>query len=474
MPRIFLTYYRRENADSARRLFDTLKTTLGHPYQFVLSDVDVDPRSNEDWVAHEPRMVDAVRSCDVFLAVLDSSDWDPAPSSTRKEFRFEIEAALRNDTRVVPVLLGRGERPALHDLPDNLRPLRLMQFADVRYENWNADVRNLGTLLRGSAVVLAPAPPPSASMPVDLPVYRHDVGSEANQKLKALKRWFKGDGWVNSATRGRGAGVGPVEEVKLGAATPKSVSSGQEFVAHFVAYPAGREREVRKLLKAQSPKATPVLGARTCRWRRGITVAVRVRGECLEIEQPEQTFTWKGDIESLDFAARVVKGTPQREVVVKYDVLVEGFVVAGLRLTMKVTARPGRDKRTSVSAYAPRTAFASYSKPDRSVVTHMIGAIQRAAGIDVFEDCLDLNPGDEWKPRLGREIKKRDLFMLFWSASAAASTWVEWEWRLALRNKRGERFQIHPLEPDVTPPKPLQGLHFGSVHSIVADYYARR
>jgi hypothetical protein len=252
------------------------------------------------------------------------------------------------------------------------------------------------------------------------------------------------------------------------------VLPGQEFVVHFVAYPAGEEREVRKLLKAQSPKSTPVLGARTCRWRRGVNVTVRVRGDGLEFAQSEQTFMWSGNIESLDFDAKVAKDTPARDVVVKYDVLVEGLLVAALRLTMKVSARKARDKRTSVAALAPRTAFASYSKRDRYVVAHVAGVLEDSAGINVFVDCLDMKRGEEWKPRLRKEIKKRELFMLFWSDAAASSIWVEWEWKLALRKKRKKGFQIHPLEPDVAPPKALEGLHVNSLHTIVAAYYANR
>jgi hypothetical protein len=510
--RIFITYQRREQADSVRRLYDTLSTLTkecAHDDQLILSDIHLDSPSTPDWIARQPAMIDAARDCDLFLAVLDSDNWNPTPDSARRQFQFEFRAAMGSYRRIVPVLLGHGAVPPPHDVPDALKPLQFMYVTRLRDDNWNADVRNLAehlfTPLEPVRKAAAPQSPPPArgavapsrsapapvslpSMSKEFPAYSHNVKlstadgghvrpsarpSTIGAKLGALKRWFRGSGGSSAGTRERTPAARPVEEVKLGAATPKSVTAGQEFVAHFVAYPAGREREVRRILKAQSPKATPVLGARSCRWKGGVKVAVRVQGECLNFEQPQQTFTWDGKIESLDFAATVAKGTPPRDVVLKYDVLVEGFAVAGLRLTIKISAARTRwHKQAAVAAYAPRTAFASYSSKDRSVVTHMIGAIHRAAGIDVFEDCLDLNPGEQWKPRLSKEIRKRDIFMLFWSTAAAASVWVEWEWRTALRNKRKERFQIHPLQPDVTPPKDLQGRHFGSLHTIVADYYA--
>jgi hypothetical protein len=103
----------------------------------------------------------------------------------------------------------------------------------------------------------------------------------------------------------------------------------------------------------------------------------------------------------------------------------------------------------------------------------MVGAIERSAGISVFQDCLDLKASEAWKPRLTREIGASDLFLLFWSRSAAESLWVEWEWKTALREKGKEAMQIHPLEPDVTPPNALDDLHFADIHAIVADYFSK-
>ena len=84
-------------------------------------------------------------------------------------------------------------------------------------------------------------------------------------------------------------------------------------------------------------------------------------------------------------------------------------------------------------------------------------------------DCLSLRPGDEFKKTLRSEIQQREIFLLFWSRHAQASKWVEWEWRTALRFKKREAIQPHPLD-SVTiapPPKELAMLHFGDPYMMM-------
>jgi hypothetical protein len=76
--RIFITYQRREQADSVRRLYDALSTLtkeFAHGDQIILSDIHLDSPSTPDWIARQPAMIDAARDCDLFLAVLDSDNW---------------------------------------------------------------------------------------------------------------------------------------------------------------------------------------------------------------------------------------------------------------------------------------------------------------------------------------------------------------------------------------------------------------
>jgi hypothetical protein len=71
--------------------------------------------------------------------------------------------------------------------------------------------------------------------------------------------------------------------------------------------------------------------------------------------------------------------------------------------------------------------------------------------------------------RLADEIRARDLFLLFWTAAAANSEWVTWEWKTALAAKGKDRLQVHALESGIAPPEQLEDLHFGDVMMLIRD-----
>ena len=264
--------------------------------------------------------------------------------------------------------------------------------------------------------------------------------------------------------------------VRLGASAPAQAAPGSEFSVRFVAYPPADEAAVARLLTELSARSEHRLNVHECRWQPGTTVTVRAAARRIDIAPAEQTFTWDGRRVLLDFDATVADDAPEGVVVLKLDVAVDGIVVARLRLDLAIaratdTAQPPVATTTSEPA---RSAFASYSSKDRERVLDRLAAVRIATGLDVFLDCLALNPGEQWKPRLEREIKGRDLFLLFWSPDSAASPWVEWEWRTALGEKGREAMQIHPLATGVKPPPELKDLHFGDVYMLVREAQVAR
>jgi hypothetical protein len=87
--------------------------------------------------------------------------------------------------------------------------------------------------------------------------------------------------------------------------------------------------------------------------------------------------------------------------------------------------------------------FISYSSKDRETVAAIATAYQ-AAGVEHFFDRTSLKSGEEWSPRLRKEIDRADLFHLCWSRAAAASEWVEKEAEHALTRRRRAK------KPDIT------------------------
>jgi tetratricopeptide (TPR) repeat protein len=262
-----------------------------------------------------------------------------------------------------------------------------------------------------------------------------------------------------------------LQPVQLGASAPGQAKPGGEFTARFAAYEKVLEQEVRDLLKKLSPSAEPTLGIEECRWKRGTFVTVKLSGRGLSLDPPEQQFVWQGGRSIVDFDVTVANDAEEGAIPLKFDVAIEGIVVARLRLELEITANPTKKAVSTAIGEPARTAFASYSSKDRLRVLDRVDAIQISAGIDVFQDCLDLNPGEEFKPRLDNEIRERDLFLLFWSKSASESKWVNWELETALKEKGEQALQLHPLDPGVKPPAGLEKLNIGSVAMWVRKGY---
>lgn len=260
----------------------------------------------------------------------------------------------------------------------------------------------------------------------------------------------------------------PATSVRLGVSAPARVAPGGEFTARFVAYVAALEDKVRDTLAALSPRATPHLGVRECEWKAGTRVVVTLTARGLAVDPPEQSFAWSGAENLLEFDVGVPADAQPGTIVLKFDAAVEGIAVARLRVDLEIAADTARTPQPAVttSVEPARSAFASYSSVDRLRVLDRISAVRIATGIDVFVDCLDLRPSEEWKPQLDAEIMKRELFLLFWSKAASESKWVDWEWRTALARHSEDALQVHPLDIGIKPPAELKHLHFGDKYMV--------
>jgi hypothetical protein len=112
-------------------------------------------------------------------------------------------------------------------------------------------------------------------------------------------------------------------------------------------------------------------------------------------------------------------------------------------------------------------AFLSYSRKDIAMASLVASALKMRE-IDLFVDLTEMEPGEEWRPRLKEAIDQADLFCLLWSNNAAGSEVVEWECRQVCdrwhrTNKSSPA--IRPLaleEPTPKPPHCIADLHCDS------------
>jgi hypothetical protein len=128
---IFISYRRQDSSDVTGRIYDRLIEHFGKPS--VFKDVDSIPLGTD----FRKNLDDSVAQCDVFLTVI-GSQWLVGDVGQRRlddeaDFvRIEIEAALRRNIPIVPVLVQGATIPRSEDLPETLQSLVYRNGIPVR------------------------------------------------------------------------------------------------------------------------------------------------------------------------------------------------------------------------------------------------------------------------------------------------------------------------------------------------------
>jgi formylglycine-generating enzyme required for sulfatase activity len=141
---IFINYRRGDDGGNAGRLFDCLRDEFASEQLFM--DVDsIAPGLDFVQVLQEQ-----VARCDVLLVVIGKNWLDARDEEGARRLddpddfvRIEIEAALRQGKRVIPVLVGEGRMPRPDALPDAIRPLARRNGVRLTHERFRADVQGL-------------------------------------------------------------------------------------------------------------------------------------------------------------------------------------------------------------------------------------------------------------------------------------------------------------------------------------------
>jgi hypothetical protein len=227
---------------------------------------------------------------------------------------------------------------------------------------------------------------------------------------------------------------------------PKKLRRETPELVRIVVHQPKDLKAVIKAARKIDPSATPApqgmsigevaLGA-------SIGVALEVRGGVCDGTM--QRRKWLG--EPIDFAFTV-----DAEAGVKQAVLIARVFVDDAQIGVIAFTRPVKGPAKKPAGIGDRVrlkrhkrVFLSYSSQDREVVSAIATAYQMA-GVEHFWDRASLKSGEEWSPRLRREIDRADLFHLCWSKSAASSEWVEREAGHALTRRR----RSNGKKPDIT------------------------
>ena len=149
---VFISYRREDNPFAARAIRDQVVQRLEREDVFFdIDNIDL----GVDWFNV---LTDRVGACDALVAVIGRNWASSADKDGLRRLddpddfvRIEIEAALRRDVHVIPVLIDGAAMPKASELPESLKGLARRQGTEVSPARFDADVekltRALGSIL---------------------------------------------------------------------------------------------------------------------------------------------------------------------------------------------------------------------------------------------------------------------------------------------------------------------------------------
>src|ERR1700719_2364231 len=140
MSTVFISYRREITAGEARALFNELLEKLGKNSVFM--DVDSIALGRD----FRGALQKTLESCDLML-VLIGKDWAeikddegrPRLHNPGDFVRLEIEAALKRDIVVTPILVQGAHMPAPEQLPADIRDLVYRNGFELSHNRWESD-----------------------------------------------------------------------------------------------------------------------------------------------------------------------------------------------------------------------------------------------------------------------------------------------------------------------------------------------
>jgi hypothetical protein len=141
---VFINYRREDSGGYPGRIYDRLTSRLGRDSVFF--DVDAIP-SGRDFA---DVLSERVGKCDALIAVIGKHWVSSADAQNRHRLedpndfvRVEIEAALKRNVPVIPVLVDDAAMPPAEDLPDILKKLTRRQAVEISHTRFDSDAERL-------------------------------------------------------------------------------------------------------------------------------------------------------------------------------------------------------------------------------------------------------------------------------------------------------------------------------------------
>jgi len=144
MGAVFINYRREETSGEARALFNDLVARLGENSVFM--DVDNIGLGRDFRQVIQQRLA----SCELMLALIGKNWVGTKNQSGRRRLddtgdfvRLEIEAALKRNIPVTPVLLQGAQMPSVDELPESVRDFAYRNGFEISHNRWESDVQEM-------------------------------------------------------------------------------------------------------------------------------------------------------------------------------------------------------------------------------------------------------------------------------------------------------------------------------------------
>jgi hypothetical protein len=147
--KIFINYRRGDDSSAAQALFGRLEQAF--PSEQLFMDVDnIEPGLDFVRVLN-----DQVAQCDVLISIIGKNWVDARDEQGARRLdnpddfvRIEIETALQQHKRVIPVLVGEARMPRADQLPDTMKPFARRNAVRLTHERFRSDTQALITALQ--------------------------------------------------------------------------------------------------------------------------------------------------------------------------------------------------------------------------------------------------------------------------------------------------------------------------------------
>lgn len=273
-----------------------------------------------------------------------------------------------------------------------------------------------------------------------------------------------------------------IDRVDAAAFCPKRVRPGTPELLTIGVFKRGQGGQALRHARQSDQRSKRAVSRALGSIRRGDDIRIEVTTAGASLEASAATGIWDGAPRAFQFVMTPTLDPAVKQVVVEARVIIKGIQIGAVTFVRPVATAK------SVTTQAPESrermrrfkrVFLSYSSKDRDTVGGIWHSYNEV-GVRCFFDRQSLTSGEEWSPRLLREIERSDLFLLCWSRNAATSEWVERETLHAMQRRRATlrktpNIRIRMLDgpPWAAHPQTLNELNFDDYDRAALMGYAR-